>query len=605
MWLQIFEGLKENNVTEEEFLFNLGLQFGILELHRMTLEYEEAESRDPLLDEFLFNKAIRKKIIRFFTFDSRNHGKVRKINSEAEFDYLTEPVSHEYFNEEPLKNFIKTRNVFTDSFDYWAGMSLSDLGFSSDLKLNQNKYYTRVILGFGLAASIAKAQSEGKEKLIEKYLETDLKDLPCPKTDSFVVIPMHFQLIIPRGMKTVHKNDLNIAFTDSQIERMSKFKIISKQEKSHYYFINKPSRFYETLENNTTDEWIKVEWLDKLWSVKIVKFGSEETNATLRLKHGVGYETFLTKREFSSNLRLNPSSKNLYNLQLFETNATDLNNNTELIKTILEKLLEINIISFFTKHSKISMTEIIDSKDKNYLLELNYLAIAYGLFKKRLKSLKAKLGTISHAINVILPEELTTDQFIECAWRICRDSHEEYYDMVKDNYKMQARKDYNAKHHGMSDGFTWNNFLHHFNLSVYAKNNRQLKNKALRMDKRKGLSQAFIEQVFKSQNPSNVVRIEITIRGNDNIFDERYYTLLDDQLTDFKDMAIDLALAYKRLGDKHMKEMKEIEKKYKEKFKKRLIEFSDTSFILEQSKIKEEEEIKEKKLVENSKDPPD
>ncbi len=257
---------------------------------------------------------------------------------------------------------------------------------------------------------------------------------------------------------------------------------IRYNKESKQYLVSNKTKFQRELKKLYSHEWTELEWIkNKKWSISIEKRQSLDYNAMLSLKIVVN-QSELGKRTFQCGLRLNPSSKNLYNIDLFSTSVKELDESAYIGKHILKKLFDQSLLTYFDQKRATHIEDITEATEPYEVYKTTYLTLAAHLLKKRMQHLRAKLGINSYTKNIktVTPVK----DLVPILSSTIRDMIQKQYDRIENPLdQLKKMEEINVSVNRFSLGFNINNYAEKFTVSVYGKDYYQYLSKLKRITK--------------------------------------------------------------------------------------------------------------------------
>ncbi|MFW9854606.1 MAG: hypothetical protein ACFFFG_06080 [Candidatus Thorarchaeota archaeon] len=538
-WNNLSESASELNLDKDEFLevFARYARLNkLVDYHYDQLNLEDIEKAD-LYSQASEKKKLHKKFVKLLEFDKSRFHRNRKILPNKTYNIMIPRPYKRRIKHDTLKEY-KNRDKFTsDGFSFIYSGNLPDMDFSADLLSQQNKYYSQAITNIALTASIIWAKTHYTNlttinEKINNYLTAKKEDqitLPCPKTNKYVLVPFKIQRKIPLDTTQIDHETFVQLFDLTLRHKLIKNKILIKQDNK--YIVNDTSKFKSYLKRNYKYEWIEIDWLKRKWSVSIEKGASLDYNATLANKITVD-ETQLGKRTFECGLRLNPSSKNLHNIDLFKTSVDELDENSAIGKILLEKLFESNLLTYFAK-KRATHKEDLQSASKPYDgYKITYLTLAHSNIQRKIPQLRPKLSIVAYTLD--LNTLSSTTKLVPHLNGLFRARLNDIYNQIEDmGERIQKMLSVNVSTNRFSLGFNINYYEDKFTISIYGKDFYQHLSKIKRVSNHEKLEDLplqkirHLEELKELENDRHKLRIELTIRGWEQIHTKAYYQYLD------------------------------------------------------------------------------
>jgi len=489
-------------------------------------EFQGIEDRLLKLKETITKKEhIRKRLEKYFNYD-RN--KIMRDIDKYNETYKTTKVFQEKIKDEPIQNISTNlhKKIKTDGFSYHITIPIPTLRFSNEIKANLDKYYSKNILNTSISASKIYYATHGKEQfrltkqlyaechndndeLYNKIIYSDPKQLPCPKLNTKILIPLLFKVKpILNKENQLLKHDYDCLNPQAQEELK---KVITKTH-SNYFEVNlKKYQKWEEKEYKT--EWQEIFIGNQRFSVSIEKYTSSKYNATMLInilpeKQGYGKRRFIT-----ATIRINPLSFNLVNINLYTTTIHELiKTENEILKLIRPLLLD-NDIHLFTRNQSLTFQ---DAKEKaSFWRNLTYIVIMKNIIREKLKYASVKLTemTISEQKKI----KCDTDLFMSLLQtRIIKKYHQTESNYTADKI-LKYQKSLSVYPHKASRGISMNNFNHNYAISIYAKDKRWLQSKTMRIGEKRQLTQTQMKEILRQRINPKLIRYEQALFGMDAI----------------------------------------------------------------------------------------
>ena len=226
----------------------------------------------------------------------------------------------------------------------------------------------------------------------------------------------------------------------------------------------------------------------------------------------------------------------MYNLNLLKTLINELNQNTFIIKELIQRAIDKfkqkkeQIMVFFSNNTSLTHEDLKKKSDKSYALESTYLVICYQNIAQSLEKLCYKFSAISFTENIhtnLKPEELKQ---VESNYYALVDNIVTRHIFQTKEAKSIALKLHNLKNHkhSESDGSTINNLYNKSAISVYIKNRKQFIHKLARTTKDN------FSSLIKAIESSNLIkfdestlRIELTLFSYIKILQKKYVDIFE------------------------------------------------------------------------------
>jgi len=309
-----------------------------------------------------------------------------------------------------------------------------------------------------------------------------------------------------------------------------------------YYYVKEQKRFQDKMNNIRKKAFWKGTWMNRSFCFQLISKNTDplKVNATLRIQILVGNKNQY-KNVLSAQLRVNPTQRNMYNLDLFKTTINELNDNSFIIKKLMlnaiNKYSHDQKLRFFSNKASVSEEDI--KLNPRYLLQSSYLLICFNNIKQRLTHLRHKIEGLAITENIETKlDQKTLLLFEQELYKLSSSIQQSHIfldtDARKIAYKIRRLK---MHKHSDSDGFTMNNRESYVALSTYIKNRRQYINKQVRVVERSQNNQALVKAVNNALNKKftkNILRIELTIFRYAEILKDNYYAIFDEYLEAIK-----------------------------------------------------------------------
>lgn len=494
------------------------------------------------------------KFMKFLQYKGdRFHRKRVKLPNKT-YDLMIPKNYKHTIRDEPIKEYVNRDQFDCDGFDYCYSVQLPNPQFSGNLKTSISRYYSMVIENLIHHGSLIYAKThynqtkfnEFKEKLLKK--DISYNKLPCMKGGKYktnVLIPLKFQIHLDKNTTRIDPKNIALIFDSVTRDQLIKKGVLELN--NGIYFVMKKFPFKQALKQAYKNEWIQENWLDKRWSISIERRSSLDYNCMLSFKITVGEDRIL-----QVSLRLNPSSKNLYNLDLFETNLKELDEGASIGKLLIKKLINENIntyletekalredkstlISFYDQQRSTHIEDIQNSSKPFEAYKATYLTIAHKLIKKKVESMSYKLGTIGYAINL---KTLTPVALLVPYLRGMKlqEVHKIYENCKTETARLKKMSQISVTSNRYSIGFNVNDYENKTTVSVYGKTYYQHLSKIKRTMKANEMTELPAKQLVKLRHlreieeDPNMLRAEITIRNWENIHTKSFYQYLDEMV---------------------------------------------------------------------------
>jgi len=469
------------------------------------------------------------------------------------------------------------KDIFSsDTIAYSYTGNLPDMDFAANLLSDQNKYYSQCIINTALAGSIIWVKTHFKQlstiqEKTNKFLHAKKEDnviLPCPKTNQFILIPLKIQRKIPLDQTVLDKETFVQIFDQVVRKRLIQNKILEEQESQ--YLVKQPSKFAIYLKRNYKNEWTEINWLEDKktgkplkWSVSIEKRGNLDYNAMLAIKIVVN-QSELGKRTFMASLRINPSSKNLHNIDLFDVSINDLDNGAAIGKELLKKIFEANLLTYFDKKRATHLEDMQESSKPYEAYKTTYLTIAHSNIQRLIPKLRSKIGITAYTIDLktMCPTDILVPHLNSC---FRNRFHEKYKACDDMNIRLKTMQEISVGTFRYSLGFVIQNHKDKYAISVYGKDFYQHLSKIASVSRHEKLTDLppskirHLEELKEIENDKHTLRLEITLWGWEQIHTKGYYGFLDKikqlilrQDLKLKNKAINLTCKYKKCNKERL-----------------------------------------------------
>jgi len=489
-------------------------------------EWQGLEDRLQTLQETITKKKhIRKRLEKYFQFDKNRI--MREINEYKE-TFKTTCCFSEKVKDDPIRNISKNLNqlIDTDGFSYHVTIPIPTLQFSNEIKANLDYYYSQVILNTAISATKIYYATRGKgnfritddnfavcnidnDELYNEILYKNKKHLPCPKMNTYILIPLKFLIKPILKDNKLLKQDFNCMHNEMQKYLLNN--VITKTYKTFFEIdLKKYAKFEE--------RFYKYEWQElflgkQRFSVSIEKYSSTNYNATLLINILPEKQGFGKKRFITATIRINPLSFDLININLYKTTINNLiQSENEIIKLIKPLLLDTDI-QLFGRNQSLTYS---DAKEKmSFWRNLTYIMIVKNIINQKLKYASCKLTelTISKQKKI----KCDTDLFMSMLQsRIIKKYHQVEKDMNAKEVLNRQKKLY-VYPHKASRGISVNNISKKFAISIYAKDSRWLQSKVTRIANRRELTETQMKQILKQRLNEKLIRYEQALFGMDSI----------------------------------------------------------------------------------------
>ncbi len=445
-----------------------------------------------------------------------------------------------------------SKKINVDGWNIAGYCALPRMDFSADLLAYQSKYYSQAILMFSFIFSKSyldkkiKNRELFKEK-INALLDKDNKEYPIPKDRTHVVVPFHVSRYFTaeelENGKSLKESELLMCINDKDIERMVEKEAIVYQPELQEYFIVNNEFLLKKMEKIKEKAFWYGNWMNRKFAFELVSKHRDpaSVNATLRIDVRVGgdsRERQLDKFTFKANLRINPTSRGLYNLDLLETSVSELNQNGYIIKSLILKALKEyedpitkeQVLKFFSNRTSTTIQDLEQKEDKSYLHKSQYLVLCFSALKESLKFLRFKIKNLSITYNIetnLSPDELY--QLENYLHRLFDKTKTKYIYSEKAPQTIAKKiRQLKMNKHSASDGFSINNFYNNSALSIYIKNRKQYISKLSRMtlDNFSSLVK-IVERSSHIKFKENILRIELTIYDFESVLEDKYYSFME------------------------------------------------------------------------------
>ncbi len=215
-------------------------------------------------------------------------------------------------------------------------------------------------------------------------------------------------------------NDFIMFFSEDEMKYLTKSKTVKrvkdKIEIKHY------GKFWKYYDKVIAKSWIqyskkpripnKLALFPKLidkqifgsdWLIEIQPYKSIDYQATLSINIKVGY-----KRLFSSQIFVNPKSRNLKNFELFQTTVNEIEESTHFINDLMEDLFSFRQLALYERESSLTIEDMLSKEKSNYsyLQRIFYLFVTHNIITDQLQFATNHLNFFSHAGNINLKTKL-------------------------------------------------------------------------------------------------------------------------------------------------------------------------------------------------------
>ena len=512
------------------------------------------------LDLWKILPKVRAKISRLLKFDIDYFS----LDIKEEFEKYTtmKPIvmKRKVTEKEMVVMVDTSRKINVDGWNISAYCSLPRMDFSADLLAYQSKYYSQAILMFSFIYSKLYLDKKIKNRdlfneKVEDLLDKDNKFYPIPKDKTSVIVPFSIKRVFTpeelKNGKVIKDTELMMCLNEKEIESFIKKEAIVHIPEYNQFFIADNELLLKKMENIKKKSFWFGNWMHRKFSFELVSKHRDpaSVNATMRIDIRVGgdsRERQIEKFTFKANLRVNPSSREFYNLDLLETSINELNRNGYIIKSLILKALkeyqdpitQEQVLKFFSNRTSTTIQDLQAKEDKYYIHKAQYLVLCFSALKDSLKHLRFKIKTLSITKNIetsLSPEELYT---LETYLYRLSDKIKTEYIFSEKNPEIIAKKLRQLKinKHSGSDGHTINNFFRHSALSFYIKNRKQFISKLSRMtlDNYSSLVK-IVERSKHIKFKENIFRLELTIFDFNAILEDKYYELFEEAVRFIED----------------------------------------------------------------------
>ena len=422
-----------------------------------------------------------------------------------------------------------SKSIKVDGFSYAFSMSLPKYEFSSDLRANLSKFYSRNILNLAVVASkihylthtrkkpscayiddgIAHHAQDCKnpECKINKIYYSDKSHLPTPRKNTSIIIPLGFKVIPQVQGDKIRKLDSDL-IDDETLEDLETRGVI-EWTKRGYKVINfkKWDRWLE--------KWLKYEWLqisayDRTFSVSIEAYNSFNYSGVLSISVLPEKVDYTKRRVLKGILRLNPTSHKMLNTKLFKTTLERLFFDRNNFDVILRTLLEDTDFQIFERNYAVTRDHALE---KQHIIN----AITYQIFLKEMmlrnsKRITTTLVEVTESEQIELNDNFAEYQILQS--RILELSKKMRPSELKDY--VEHRKNFMVSPHRSSTGFTANDFAEKTATTIYIKDNEWYENKLLRMSRKRKIKDKVMSKLLEHRF-DKIMRFEIAQFGFDTI----------------------------------------------------------------------------------------
>lgn len=487
------------------------------------------------------------KFMKFLQFDANRFHR-RKVELSGENYSLMVPRDHKkIISHEPIKEYINRENFDCDGFDYIYSTRFPALDFAANLKSSENRYYSMVIENLSRHASIIFAKTHYSQSKFRDFRqkvynnEISHKQLPCPKGGKHgtnVLVPLKLTLKLSKDTMKIPEKDIVLIFDEVARNHLINKGVIELM--GDVYYVRKRHPYIKALRQSYKHEWFETKWLNRKWSISIENRKSLEYNAMLSIKITVGLD-----RTFLASLRLNPSSKNLHNLDLFNTNLKELDEGAYIGIRILKRIFNENLdtyiqrdkaekenkettLTFYDQQRATHLEDLKEASKPYEAYKLAYLTIAHKIVSKKMSYLSSKLGIVASAVNIKTHSDI--ENLIPHLRAIqLKSIHKKYEACPTESERLKKMEELSITSNRFSIGFNINDYKHKTTLSIYGKTYYQYLSKLKRVMNANNLKELPAKQLVKLRHlkevevQSHIMRVEITIRGWENIHTRQFY----------------------------------------------------------------------------------
>lgn len=516
------------------------------------------------------------------------------------------------------------RKIWTDGFDLRLWARLYKLDFSTELLANENQLYTANLINAGtFIASKIYYQTHGKAHHIAELPNKRPEERPCPKTAAVCQIPLKITYLIPDTQYTIPLDHWKQAFDNLQTQELiaglptteeitEKYKTKKGKYKEHIkkkkttakvIHINDKKQTIHILRMDLLQHYIKKNILDQAWLVigqeepkdyaktnppfpkfhqkplfnrswafEILPNQSLEYNAKLLIWFLVGED-----RIFKADMHFNPNSRNLLNIELFQTTIRELETNDHVIKIPINELLNDKELTVFSRNASLNLDDLKLKKDLRYQRLITYQALAHMLLCEAIKEQgQTKLGEVTITGQIQIDDDELKPQYL---LPFLKDAITEHFeDWLNGKLNPELTKKYpqliapdirkrlairaneiQPNPHRASRGITINHWKKNLALSLYLKDNMWYFNKMKRTAKSRQIriTEKMSKEILSRTWQENTLRFEVAMRGFDAIHNMDNHQILKD-LEQFLLQCIQIFKSHKRILQEYQNVVSEI-----------------------------------------------
>ena len=208
-------------------------------------------------------------------------------------------------------------------------------------------------------------------------------------------------------------------------------------------------------------------------------------------------------------------------------------------RILCEELFKQTLLTYFGKKRATHLEDLKSAKEPYEAYNLTYLTLAAKMLKRRVSKLRPKLGIVSYTKNIrtITPtSELIPFLSAAMKERCHRLYQKEFRKAEKISDEFAKMRSYNVSDFRFSLGFAINNYDDKYTIAIYGKDYYQYLSKITRVMKHDRITDLPTEQLTKirhikefmrSKEDRHILRLEITIRGWEQIHSKSFYRYLD------------------------------------------------------------------------------
>ncbi len=532
---------------------------GLSEIYDKNLieqEYERIESSEylTLLEEL---PEVRKRILQLCQYDNKYFSldvkkSAKSLRTQTEY-LIMEPIKlKKVIHDKSIDLRVDfNRQINVDGWNIGATCILPRLDFTTHLQARQTYFYSQSIQMFAYIYSRIYYETRHKNNYLKR--KEKVEDLLTKKSEEYPIGKEGRDIVVPFRIRQywssiaydqfIPESELLMSLTKKEIDYQVSKKHLEETYQSQIkgYLVKNPEKFLYKMKLIKAKGFWTGKWMNREFCFELVSKQKDPANinATLRIKVMVGESNLIRQLEnfsFNAEIRVNPTSRGLYNLDLFNTTINEINKDTWIIKELILKAINYysshkdQILKFFTNKASLTVKDIKEKQAKDYALESTYMILCYTSLKKSLEHLRYNLRTLAITNNI--HTNLTPDTL-----KILENQVFQITDQLRNNKTFESQnsnqiaeliRSLKLNKHSESEGFTFKNLANKSAIHTYIKNQRQFINKLARFTKNDKAN--LIKGIDRSKSiefDETILRVEITMFSFSKILLKDYYDLLD------------------------------------------------------------------------------